>query len=474
MVDAVISKPTVIAAVKAQSLGKLGLLYHAYELNDAAVACYRNALLQTPGDDEWSYALAYLYQTLGTFTEALTMYRQILSRQTQTAPLYLLNIRIGECLRHLNQPKEARMFFQKARQLNPTDPAAQARLGEIALEQKRYKDAVDFLTVALKMRPDADKLHYQLGMAYRYLGQMELAREHMSQYGMVGIQPPDPLKRQLEKLLTGYRVHLLAGRLAYSAGRFLEAEKSFAEAVAADPTQSAALINLGATQIKLNRVNDAVANFNKAVLVDPDNVTVHFNLGSIYTSAGQYNQAVVHLQKVISLTPSDALAHKMLADLLTKTGSLSQAEIHYRKALTLDPALSEGWLNLSALYRAGNYPKQALDLLEEAHRRLPHDLDITLELANLLAAGPVYAYRNGGRALELAQNVFKERNDILSAQVTAIAYAELNECDKAVEWMEKTIQAVAADVQALELMGNLENLLAYFKTRRPCRAPSTR
>jgi len=67
-----------------------------------------------------------------------------------------------------------------------------ARLGELAVVEKQYQTAVYFLTLALQRLPDANRLHYSLGLAYRGLGDKEKARAHLAKRGSVGVKTPDP------------------------------------------------------------------------------------------------------------------------------------------------------------------------------------------------------------------------------------------------------------------------------------------
>jgi tetratricopeptide (TPR) repeat protein len=471
-VDALAKKPGVNRQQLAQAYGELGQLYHAYELTEAAEACYRNALILDPSNLEWQYSLGYLLQSLGRFSEALDLYQRVETGGQNPRLAYLVHIRSGECYRSLNQPDQAKRSIETAFRINPEGPAVLARLGEVALAEKRYQDAIKYLVSALKKQPDANSLHYPLGMAYRGTGDMEKARYHLSKRGMVGVQPPDPLKTRLEKLVTGHWTHILAGRLAFSAGRYTEAVESFQKAIKADPGAPGARVNLGTALVQLKQYRQAITQFQAAIQLAPDNAAAHFNLGMMYGSFGNYRKAIEHLQVVVEKNPKDSGAHLALANAFRVEQRLGKAIEHYKAALGLDPGLTWAWVDMSTSLSSIGQHAEALRVLEEAYSRMPHIGPIAHALAHLLAASPDLDKRQGDRALDLAMKVFKAVKNYEHARTVAIAYAELNKCSKAVEWMETAIELAANSNQPSTVLEVLKRNLVYFKTQRPCRIPA--
>jgi superkiller protein 3 len=472
IVDAVSGDLSASRQKRAEAYGELGQLYHAYELNEAAEACYRNALVLDPSHPEWTYSLGYLLQFTGRFSEALQFYQQMKIDPQNPQLAYLVHIRIGECFRKLNQPDQAKSAFEAAYQLNPEGPAVLARLGEIALDEKRFDLAIKYFTSALEKQPEANRLHYSLGMAYRGKGDMEKARLHLSQYGMVGVQPPDPVKTHLEKLVTGYWTHILAGKLAFSAGRYTEAAQAFEKAIKKNPEDAGARINLSAALGQLKKYQEAITQLQEAIRLEPENVTAHFNLGSLQVTSGDYKEAIKHFQFVVKKNPKDSQAHLALANGFQKEQQYEKAIEHYKVALSLDPGLSWAWVDLASALRSVGRQAEALKVLEEAHSRIPYDGPIAHALARLLVTTPDLDQRQGQRALELAMKVYQAFEDIEHARTVAFAYAELNQCDKAVEWMEKAIELASKSSSSAAIVENLKSNLEYFKTNRPCRVPA--
>jgi tetratricopeptide (TPR) repeat protein len=473
MVEAITNTLTVEPKKRAASYAELGLLYHAYGLTEAADACYSNALSLDPENYEWNYRMAELYQKVGKFEDAIQRFKKAkdVLAETEADRIYVLAIRLGECYRNLNRPEEAKQSYEEAYRKNPDGPAVLARLGEIALGEKRYDEAVGFFQKALDNQPGANKLYYSLAMAYRGKGDMKLARQFLAKRGMVGVQPPDPLKVKLANLKKGYRVHILDGRLAYAAGHYDTAAEFFKKATDADPKEVGARINLGTTLAKMKRYDEAIKHFLESIQIAPENVTAHYNLGALYNYFGKYQLAVRHLKKVVELKPEDADAHIALGDALRKLNLEEDAYAHYERAVKVRPDIADGWRKMSKMrYSSGKYA-ESLKILEDAHSRLPLDGLIAHDLARQLATTPKKRKRQGKRALGLALKVYKAAPHYEHARTVAMAYAQLNQCDKAEEWMQLAMDiAYKADMD-FSVIIQLRNNLEYLKNNRPCRPP---
>lgn len=456
---------------QARAIGDLGHVYHAYDLVAAAEICYRNAIALEPARFEWNYSLAYLLQNDGRPGEALPLYEALENQAPTTGLGCLVAIRRGECWQTAGDLTRAREFFEQARRLQPDEPTALARLGEIALQEKKYNEAVTLLSAALAAQPDANKLHYPLALAYRELGEPDRARSHLALFGKVGIQPSDPLKRRLDELVLGYRVHLLAGRRAFSAGRFEDAVREFRKASSADPKEPGARINLAVALSQSGRHQDAVAELQTILESTPDHSGANYNLGLIHTQLGDYAQAVKHLEITVDQNPDDSEAHLALADAFLRQKKFTTAFDHYRTVTRLSPERTVAWLAMSALLKAADQYQESLDVLSKAHSLLPHDPAISLQLAGALAASPKLELREGARALSLAMQADQETPTYASARVMAMAYAQLDRCDDAEFWMKKAITLAEDEGQSSAVLSTLKHNLAHFQENRPCRIP---
>ncbi len=451
--------------------GELGQIYHAYELEDAAFACYRNAYRLRPKDFRWPYLLGVLSQSAGNLEDADHYYWAALPVRPEYVPL---RIRISEVYLAQNKLDLAHVQAKEALVSDPTLHAGRALLGEIALAQGQHQEAVEILEPLLQEVPEANLYHHSLGMAYRGLGNLEKAKEHLAQRGKVGLQPLDPLLDSLADLKRGERVYLLRGRMAFNAGRYVEAAEAFATAVEAKPDSVRARVNLASSLALAGDPQRAITQFREALNLEPDNATAHFNLGSLLARGGDEVAAVEHLRAAIVANPGDAQAHYELARLLRRGGNLNEAHIHFARASELDPRSEDAALGEASVLVDLQKYEAAREKLETSLQQFPNRGLSSHSLARLLAACPSLEVRDGERAYQLASLVYKAQPTVLHAETVALALAELDRCDEAAEWQRRSLDALAAPDATPwppEALAGLQANLVRFEQQRPCRMP---
>ncbi len=451
----------------ATAYAHLGRLYHAYDLWAAAATCYENALRLTPGDPRLHYALAELARSEGRLDAARTHYQQVLVlRPDDLAAL----VHLGDLEYTLNRLEDAELTLQQALQIDEGCAAARALLGRIALARGDAQAAVDQLTVALEHAPEANRLHYPLGMAYRALGDLGRAREHLAASGEVGVTVASPMVAELQALETGERLHLLRGRQAYAAGRYRSAAASFRRAVDASPESRRARVNLGVALAGLGDLEGGVAQLREAVRLDPESVDARYNLGLLLARAGDDEEATTSLRQAVQLDPDDTAARLGLADLLRSRGRSAEALQEYTTLSMAQPTLERARLAEAQLLVQSRRYAEALERLEDAHALMPWQGPIARALARLLAACPEAKLRDGARALELALQVHASSPTPGHAETVALALAELERCTEAARWQREAIQAaVAAGDDGLAQ--GLQRALARYEAGAPCRPP---
>src|SRR5581483_4124969 len=72
-------QPVASTSQKADAFGTLGEIYQAYEFDDAAVACYRNATKLEPQAFRWPYYSGYLRQRTGDNDSAVHEFERALA-----------------------------------------------------------------------------------------------------------------------------------------------------------------------------------------------------------------------------------------------------------------------------------------------------------------------------------------------------------------------------------------------------------
>ncbi|HZI62617.1 MAG TPA: tetratricopeptide repeat protein [Pyrinomonadaceae bacterium] len=451
-------------ATLSEAYGSAGQTFHAYSFNSTAKECYVNASRLAPKDFRWIYLIAKLDQQDGRVDDAIKNYVMVQSLNPSYAAA---SINLGNIFLEANRLAEARRHFAAALKIDANSPAAHYGLGQVALSERNYAEAVKYFERTLAIVSAATRVHYSLAMAYRGLGELEKAKDHLRLQGTVGVRVADPLVDQFEEIIQGERLHLIRGRTAMDAKRYAEAANEFRKVVAASPDSVAGRVNLGAALNLLGDQAGALQQFEEALRISPENANAHFNLAVLLTSQNRHREAITHLQSVIASNPRDSSARSMLAQAYLRSGKDDLAQEQFARIVEADPGNEQALLSQAQLLFLKKQYKQALDILEKSHATFPDKTATSITLARILATSPSHDLRNGARAFELAQRTYRATGSLEHAAVISMALAELGRCADAVEWQRKLIGA-AERAEQISVGERLKKDLQLYE-RSPCR-----
>jgi tetratricopeptide (TPR) repeat protein len=386
-------------------------LFHAYELFDSAEAAYLNAIRLAPNQAAWFHLLGYLYQQTGQLEQAAERFEQAIRVQPDDRAAIA---RLAQVYLDLNRMREARERFQSVEDVFPL--LSRNGLGEIALRERRYDEAVSHFRAVLERAPQASSIHYSLAMAYRGLGRLDEARAELARRGPGALSVGDPIVDGLQALVRGERGLVAQGRKAYEAGQYEQAAIAFARAVEAAPSSVTARVNLGLAQLQL----------------------------------GKTAEAMTTLQAAFDLEPGNSDASRELVRLLLRSGRAEDAVHVLTTSHSANPDDEETLVGLSILLAQQNRFRDAVDLLDQANRRFPERTATATTLARLLASSPDRALRDGGRALDLANAVHAAEPTPVHGETIALALAELGRCEEALSWMKRAVTEAEKESDAAE------------------------
>lgn len=396
----VVENTSVSGGKFAEAYGAVGRLFHVYEFFDSAEASYLNAVRLAPSEVTWLHLLAYLYQQTGRLDDAATRFAQAIRAQPNDRAA---TIRLGQVYLGLNRLRDAREQFDSVVTVYPA--LAQQGLGEVALRERRFDDAMRHFRAVLERAPQASSVHYSLAMAYRGLGRLDEARAELEMRGARGLNVGDPIVDGLQALIRGERGLVGQGRRAYEAGQFPQAAAAFAKAIEAAPSSVAARVNLGLTQLQLGNTSDAIATLQTAFQLDPGNSDASRELVRVLLRNGRTDDAIGVLTKSHSVNADD----------------------------------EEMLVGLSILLAQQQRFRDAVALLVEGNRRFPERTATATTLARLLASSPDRSVRDGSRALDLANAVHTAEPTPVHGETIALALAELGRCSEALSWMTRAV-----------------------------------
>jgi tetratricopeptide (TPR) repeat protein len=418
----------------AEAYGELAQILHVYELFDGAEAAYRNAILLASTDVRWPHLLGCLFAQTGRLDEAVERFEAVLrmqpSHREASAHLADVNLRLGRLA-------VAREQFQAIVEAFPA--FANNGLGDIALREERFDEAIRRLTTVLERMPTATAVHYPLAMAYRGLGRLDDARRHLDLRGTGTVRVSDPLLDRIRTLVRGERALVLQGREFYEAGQFSEAAEAFRRATVAAPASATAHVNLGLALVQAGDRSSAIDAFRAAVAAAPEDVAAHASLGALLAETGRLSDAAEHLRAAFDRAPEAVATRTLLVRTLIRLGRTEDALTVLARAASLDPEDEGVTVDLAILLADRTRYREAIARLHDGYQRHPDRAATATTLARLLAAAPDRTVRDGRRALEIATAVHAAAPGPVHRETVALALAELGRCQEASEWMRKAI-----------------------------------
>jgi Flp pilus assembly protein TadD len=186
-----------------------------------------------------------------------------------------------------------------------------------------------------------------------------------------------PPRKAVRMLPSGTGALMAAGRLAFAAHHFDEAEQKFLEVLRQDEKNPLVLENVAAAQIELKKLDEAEKNLQTALSVDDQDDRCLYQLGRVKYLRGRNDEALALLSRAAKLNSEDAELQNYLGIVLTKQGLRAQAEAAYRKAIQFQPGYGSAHNNLAMIYAGQTPPSLALarwhyqKALEAGHPRNP-------------------------------------------------------------------------------------------------------
>jgi tetratricopeptide (TPR) repeat protein len=260
----------------------------------------------------------------------------------------------------------------------PDNPRARNNLGAALLAEGRAVEAAAQFRRAIALRPNHAFAHLNLGVALMVDPRAALGGEAAGRWNGAaadggasgGLQsgagiPPAPgteagradsaaLRAEAARQATGhFRAALAAepgntsarvnlGKLLADAGRTAEAMEQYRAALAGDPAAQDARVNLAALLASAGREAEGAALLREALAAEPGLAEAHYHLGLLLEKSGARREAESEFRDAARLKPDMAAAHLALGNCLARRGDAG-AEACYREALRLDSRPAGAW-----------------------------------------------------------------------------------------------------------------------------------
>jgi tetratricopeptide (TPR) repeat protein len=355
--------------------------------------------------------------------------------------------------------------YRNATMLRPSDVRWLHLRAYLLQQTGRFDDAAPLYVAARRASPEDYAAAVHLGDTYLGLGRIAEARE------------------QFESMLQRYPAASNAGlgEIALRERRYKDAIQHFESVLARIPDATSLEYSLAMAYRGLGRMDEARAHLQRRgpggvrvadPIVDELRALVRGERAFVIHGrrafeAGQFQAAADAFRKAAAAAPTDATPHVNLAATLARLGDANGAAEQLAIAVRLAPDDEATLLNLSILLSDRERYREAVQHLEESHRRFPDRIPTATTLARLLASSPDRSVRDGRRAFELATAVYQREPSPVHGETVAIALAELGRCDEAAEWMRRAIEDADGAADAAEA-ARLRGEAGKYAVR-PCR-----
>ncbi len=277
-----------------ETLKRLGILEQTELKFDDSIQLFKHVLANDPRYPEVNFYLGVSYFGKNDFNESIDSFeRELKIPNPHPRSHYYLGLafqssgRVEEATSQLNQslarnPKDADALYELARiyknaslrsiellkALDEDSFQLHALMGEVYADEEHYAQAIEQYLAALAKRPDAQGVHYAIGIAYWAQQRMDLAEKAFK----------DAWNENPNDALT----NLYLGDIAVRDQRFSEALRFLLVAQRGQPNMSQVHVLLGKCYLGQKEPEKARAEFLAAINADPAAAQPHYLLAKVY------------------------------------------------------------------------------------------------------------------------------------------------------------------------------------------------
>ncbi len=347
-----------------------GLYIHYYQLHPEEAETTKPKIIATldraaglkPQNPSLIQKLADGYRLMGEFVKAEGHYLELLER---FPALPGLRDKLADIYLRTDRKDKAAEQFEALSRDNPSNEQAYFILGNIAYQERRLNDAVDYYERALMLKPEFEPVYYRLAelklalnKPQEALGLMERARgrfrqsfelEVLTAAAYAGAKDyAEAVKHYTEAEVIAKAgepaslTHLFYYRFGSALerrGDYAEAEKYFRQCLELAPNFAEAMNYLGYMWAERGtNLDEAKKLIEKAVALEPDNAAYLDSLGWVLFKQHQPQEALDWLQKAVQQAEQpDPTLYDHLGDIYAELKAFDKAREAWRKSVQLEP-----------------------------------------------------------------------------------------------------------------------------------------
>ena len=278
---------------------------------------------------------------------------------------------------------------------------------------------------------------------------------------------------QMPKIITGGVVVLIATACIIATEKQLpcwrDGEALFRQAVAVNPRNDVALIDLGVALDAKGQFAAALEIYHRAEKIAPERYQLHNNLGNVHSLLGRHAEALAEYREGIRLRPDRAALHNAVGMELAALGQFAGALLEFAVAEKLNPAAASPHLEAAkVLFKLGR-DADGVEEFRAALRLEPDNYPALATVAHYLAANENAAGRDEKNALPLALKAseLSQRRQPMVFDILGMALAANGDFTNAALCAQNALELAAA--ARLTKTGPIRERLELYQKNRPWR-----
>jgi tetratricopeptide (TPR) repeat protein len=418
---------------------RLSLASNYYQINELEKALieWRQVLIRDPQQVEARTHLAEVLGATRRLDESIIILEGLVKQFPKQSSL---KKKLAQIMILAQKNKEALPYLQELNRQDPGDPEIQLWLAQVLSAGKQYDQSLTYLDAYLKKKPDQTSALLEKARALFFTGNyaqalelyerlrktepknIELQREIAEAYFSSGNNKEALV--EYEKLAIQfpgeYQLHEKIGELYFQNKKFSQAIDLFQKALALEPENNVAQLNLARTfnfsgekekalslyrsilskrndrklQIEmadllfeLQQFPETFSIFQQILKEQPELWEVRFKLATGLYRQKEFTLAAEQLENLVQTRPDHPGIWILTGNNALNQGDYSQAQKAFQKVLTLGEDQTNTLLSLGEISRIQGRPGKGIIYLDWALTVKPGDQEILIEKAMALTDG---------------------------------------------------------------------------------------
>ncbi|MBS0589017.1 MAG: tetratricopeptide repeat protein [Proteobacteria bacterium] len=445
------AKVDLVGPPLAQAYADIGALYARHGFDEAAAVAFHDATQIDPDDARWYYLGGVLARKLKRDDAARADFQAALDRDKVYLPI---RYRLADTLVALGDLAGARKVLDEAARDHADQPVVFAMLGQLALKQKQYADAVNALNKALKLDPQATRLYAYLGDAYAGQNNAKAAAEARAKAGDGAPTLADPLLAGMLAPPQDVGDTLTEAQAFAREGRMQAARDTLAVVLKKTPDDAEALALSARIEAALGNQAVAQSYVDQALKAKPDSAPVHLASGIVAEHRGDDARAYDEYRRAQKIDARQPDAWLLLGNAEMRRTRFAQAAEQYRGLVALQPDNAVAYAHLVAALFAQGKCTEAVSTLGAAMAKYKDNGDLAQVYVRATSTCREADAKSRDTALEYGRALYKTRPDAGNSAALALALAAHGKFKEAQEYQAQAIFEVvgARNAEAAALL----------------------